>query len=251
MPVETPSSSSPKAAMCGEPSYVWRAGQERRLRMIRDATPDLASSQVLEVGCGLGLYVERLRRHAPAVFGLEYDFARAAEAAARFPPATVACGAGECLPFPDDAFGMVLSNEVIEHVQDDRSTMAEMVRVLRPGGRLVVFCPNRWYPVETHGIYWHGRYHFGNVPLVNYLPDPWRNRLAPHVRAYTRRGLVALLRGLPVRIVTQRRIFGGYDNIIARLGSAGRVVRAMMYAAERTPLSVLGLSHLLVAEKTG
>jgi len=52
-----------------------------------------------------------------------------------------------------------------------------------------------------------------------------------------------------VRIVRYTRIFGGYDNIIARAGAAGRLLRAALYALEKTPLRVLGLSHLLVVEK--
>ena len=51
----------------------------------------------------------------------------------------------------------------------------------RPGGRLVLFCPNRGWPFEQHGIYWRGHYRFGNIPLVNYLPRVWRDQLAPHI----------------------------------------------------------------------
>ena len=244
---------SDKAALRGEPSYVWRAGQARRLAMIRAAAPRLARkdppARVLENGCGLGLYIGALRADTPAVFGLEYDFERASQAGRRYPPSLVVCAAGERLPFPAGSFDVILSNEVIEHVQDDRAAVGEMVRALRPGGRLVLFCPNRWYPVETHGIYWCGRYHFGNIPLVNYLPSALRNRLAPHVRAYTGHGLRRLFAGLPVRIVTHTRIFGGYDNLVARLGPLGRLIRAIMQGVERTPLNVLGLSHFLVAEK--
>lgn len=247
-----PNMPSDKAALRGEPSYVWRMGQERRLQMIRRAVPPMASAaRVLEDGCGVGIYLAPLRRafNTPWVYGLEYDFARAAEAGQRHAPAQVVCGAGERLPYPPNTFDVILSNEVIEHVQDDRQALVEMARVLKPGGRLILFCPNRWYFVETHGIYWRGRYHFGNIPLVNYLPDIWRNRLAPHVRAYTAHGLRRLLAGLPLQIVAQTRIFGGYDNLTARLGPLGRLIRAGLYAAEKTPLNVAGLSHLLVAEK--
>ena len=242
---------SAKAAERGEPSYVWRAGQDRRLAMIRAASPGLARARVLDDGCGIGTYVAHLRPLAAEVWGLEYELERILEAAQRLgSPQRLVCGAGEDLPFPDASFDLVLSNEVIEHVQDDVRACAEMVRVLRRGGRAVIFCPNRWYPVEQHGVYWRGTYRFGNIPLVNYLPDPLRDRLAPHVRTYTRGRLLRLFDGLPVQIVLHRRIFGGYDNLVARFGGAGRVLRRTVQGAEATPLRVLGLSHLLVVERT-
>ena len=122
---------------------------------------------------------------------------------------------------------MVFSHEVIEHVDDDRQAAREMVRVLAPGGRIVIFCPNRLYPFETHGHFWRGKYHFGNTPLINYLPNPLRNRLAPHVRAYTGSSLRNLFAGLPVRVVHHQVIYPGFDNVVARRPGA----RAL--AAER------------------
>jgi SAM-dependent methyltransferase len=138
---------------------------------------------------------------------------------------------------------------VIEHVDDDRVAVAEMVRVLGPGGRLVLFCPNRLYPFETHGHYWRGRYHFGNTPLINYLPDRLRDRLAPHVRAYTTGDLRALLAGLPVSIILHTQIYPGYDKVVARYPALGRWMRWATYSLEHTPLRAFGLSHFLVAEK--
>lgn len=237
------------AALRGEPSYVWRSGQERRLNMIT-AWVNLKNARVLDNGCGVGSYaIEFKRRFTPHVEANDFEADRVAEAQAEIPHALVA--AGEFLPYKTDLFDMVFSNEVIEHVQDDRAAAAEMVRVTKPGGRIVIFCPNRWYPFETHGHYWGGKYHFGNTPLINYLPDVLRNRLAPHVRAYTGHGLRRLFEGQPVRVVTHTRIFGGYDNIVRRSPVLGKIVRAVLYFFENTPLRVLGLSHFLVLEKTG
>ena len=73
--------------------------------------------------------------------------------------------------------------------------------------------------------------------------------LAPHVRTYTSRRLLELLDGLPVEVVEHRRIYGGYDNLVARLGTAGRALRAAVQGAEGSPLQVLGLSHLLVVQR--
>lgn len=231
----------------GAPSYVWRAGQERRLAMIRRWAGLSGESRVLVDGCGLGAYAAHLLEDTPHVYAFDIEPERAAVTHERVPNTHVA--AAEAVPYAGGAFDLVLSHEVVEHVADDRAALAEMVRVLRPGGRAVIFCPNRWYPFETHGHYWRGVYHFGNTPLINYLPNSLRDRLAPHVRAYTRRGLRRLLDGLPVRIVHHTRIMGAYDNVIARAPGFGRALRTVLYLAERTPFRVLGLSHLLVIEK--
>ncbi len=236
-----------KAALRGEPSYVWRAGQERRLEMILAAAGERARGRVLEDGCGVGQYAARLSQSGGQVIGLEYDFERAGEARGRIP--RVVNAAGEGLPFPDGSFDLILSHEVLEHVADDRQAVEEMSRVLRPGGRAAIFAPNRGYPFETHGVYWRGRYHFGNIPLVNYLPRRFRDRLAPHVRVYSSGDLERLFAGLPLRLVEKTVIFGAYDNIIARYPRAGRMLRAALQWLEKTPLRGLGLSHFWVVEK--
>jgi SAM-dependent methyltransferase len=203
--------------------------------------------RVLDVGCGLGLYTYAFRRETPYVFGVEIEHERAVGARER--ATGVAQATGAKLPFSDATFDVVFSHEVLEHVADDRMCVEEMVRVARPGGRVVVFVPNRLYAFETHGVFWCGRYRFGNVPLVNWLPARLRDRLAPHVRAYTSRDLHRLFEGLSVRIIHHTQIYPGYDNVVARAPAVGRLMRTVTYALERTPLRVFGLSHLLVLEK--
>lgn len=235
-----------KAATRGHPSYVWRAGQERRFQMVR-RWAELADRDILDVGCGVGMYTDAFLRETAHVFGVELEHERALEARER--AAGVVQAAGERLPFPDASFDVVFSHEVLEHVDDDRACAAEMVRVARAGGRVVVFVPNRLYPFETHGIFWRGRYRFGNAPLVNWLPAPVRDRLAPHVRAYTSGDLRRLFQGLPTRLVHHTQIYPGYDNVVARAPALGALLRRGTYVLERTPLAVFGLSHFLVVEK--
>ncbi|MGH2621986.1 MAG: class I SAM-dependent methyltransferase, partial [Anaerolineales bacterium] len=134
--------------------------------MIHEAAAGRERGRVLDDGCGVGLYLERLEPAAVRSIGLELDRDRAIVAARRHP--AIVRAVGERLPFPEDAFDLVLSHEVIEHVADDAAAIGEIVRVLRrpspaaPGGRLVLFVPNRGYPFETHGVFWRGRYRFGN-----------------------------------------------------------------------------------------
>lgn len=239
---------SPQAALRGEPSYVWRDGQQRRLEMIQKAAGNRLQGVILEDGCGVGQYLQRLSGQSGLIVGLEVEHPRCVDA--HRSSAQVVCGAGEQLPFAKDRFDLILSHEVLEHVSDDRCSIGEIIRVLKPGGRLVLFVPNRGYPFETHGIYRHGRYCFGNKLFVNWLPRKWRNRLAPHVRVYSGRDLSKLFAELPVKLIERRVVFGGYDNIIARRPRLGKILRACLQWLEKTPLKVFGLSHFWVVEKT-
>ncbi|MFW5713700.1 MAG: class I SAM-dependent methyltransferase [Brevefilum sp.] len=236
-----------KAALRGEPSYVWRAGQRRRLEMILDAAGERFSGRALVNGCGVGMYLYHLSQKMDNVAGLDIEFERLQIAKTRNEKLVNA--AGEALPFPAKTFDLVLSHEVLEHVEDDRKTIEEVVRTLKPGGRLVLFCPNRGYPFETHGFYWRGQYHFGNIPMINYLPRPWRDRLAHHVNVYTRHDLMKIFEGLPVKFIERTTIFGAYDNIIARWPTLGKLLRGFLQWLEKTPLRRLGLSHFWVVEK--
>jgi SAM-dependent methyltransferase len=239
---------SSEAAELGHPSYVWRAGQERRLALVRRWAP-LEGARVLDIGCGVGMYTGQFRQYTPHVTGVELDLPVAVQARSRAP--LIALAPAEALPFAGASFDVVFSHEVIEHVADDHRAAAEMVRVCTPGGRIVLYCPNRLYPFETHGHYWRGRYHFGNTPLINWLPDSLRNRLAPHVRVYTSSALRRLFIGQPVSLIHHSIVYPGFDNVVASRPAAGRVLRRFLYALERTPLQAFGISHFLVLEKSG
>ena len=237
-----------KAALRGEPSHVWRFGQHRRLDMIVNALP-IDTRRILVDGCGVGMYVRHLDELGYNAIGLDIDYERVGEGT-RAGLDQLHVAAGEYLPYPSGTFDAVLSHEVIEHVNNDRFAAREMLRVLRPGGRIILFCPNRLYPFETHGHYWRGQYHFGNTPLINYLPNPLRDKFAPHVRAYTSRGIRQLFDDPRTRVITHTQIYPGYDNIVARRPKLGKVLRTITYTFERTPLRLFGLSHFLVIEKT-
>ena len=239
---------SDRTALRGNPSFVWRAGQERRLQMILDWTPK-PLRRALVNGCGVGLYLRALQNSVPEVHGMDIEGEHLRAAARNLPDAPLNLSQGEQLPYPDGSFDLILSHEVLEHVEDDRRAASEIARVLRVGGRAAIFVPNRLYPFETHGHYWQGVYRFGNTPLINYLPTSMRNQLAPHVRAYTHRSLLDLFVGLPILVRRHTQIFPGYDGIIARQPAIGRVLRAFTYALEQTPLTSFGISHFLVLEK--
>jgi len=71
-------------------------------------------------------------------------------------------GAGEYLPFADASFDLVIAWDVVEHVQNPALLLAELARVLRPGGRVLLTVINRFAFRDPH-------YH---LPLLNWLPRP-------------------------------------------------------------------------------
>ena len=240
---EAPTTPSREQVALGTPSFVWRAGQDRRLELIRRYVR-LEGARVLDVGCGIGTYVRKLGEFAERAYGIDIDPARVHEST----NGGVAIAASEQLPFASGALDVVLLNEVIEHVEHESETLREACRVVRPGGHVVIYAPNRLYPFETHGVYIGKRYFFGNVPFVNYLPDSLRRRLVPHARAYTSRGLHRLIAGLPAKLVVHTQIYPGFDQIGARRARLGAVLRAVFHRLERTPLRVFGLSHFVVLQ---
>jgi 2-polyprenyl-3-methyl-5-hydroxy-6-metoxy-1,4-benzoquinol methylase len=97
---------SERAAARGEPSYVWRSGQERRLSMIGQWAR-LKDAVVLEAGCGVGAYSSQIRRrYSPYVEAFDLEFERVQVAQQDTPHALVA--AAECLPYRSDLFDTVI-----------------------------------------------------------------------------------------------------------------------------------------------
>jgi SAM-dependent methyltransferase len=143
---------------------------------------------------------------------------------------------------------VILLHEVLEHVDSDLETLREARRLLAPGGVVVIFCPNRLYPFETHGIFVGKRYVFGNIPFVNYLPNAIRDRLVPHARTYTKWQLRRIYRKAGLRARLHSFVYPGFDHIAAGHGIVGKSLRWGLYPLENTPLRNFGLSHFVVLE---
>ncbi|MQA86524.1 MAG: methyltransferase domain-containing protein [Streptosporangiales bacterium] len=112
--------------------------------------------RVLDLGCGAGRHAFEVYRRGAHVVALDYDESAlrdvagmlgAMRLAGEVPGGAAAAavrGDATALPFPDDAFDGVIAAEILEHLPDDEGAMAELVRVLRPGGLAAVTVPRRW-----------------------------------------------------------------------------------------------------------
>jgi ubiquinone/menaquinone biosynthesis C-methylase UbiE len=155
--------------------------------------------RLLDFGCGNGANTILFAPDFGSVVGVDVEPARVEEARASaasrgVPNVEYSVYDGERLPFPDGSFDCVVSFEVIEHTRDDRAALAEIARVLKPGGLFCGSVPNKYYLMETHGfnLPFADRIPYSRVPLMNLLPRWFYDRYG-NANIYTRRRFCAML----------------------------------------------------------
>ena len=119
-----------------EESHWWFVGMRDLYRRQIEGLGATGNWNVLDVGCGTGGNLELLERFG-RTWGVDYSLAAAAFTRSRG-RTRVAVGAATALPLPDGSFDLVTALGVIEHVEDAGRMLAEMLRVTRPGGHLLL-----------------------------------------------------------------------------------------------------------------
>jgi SAM-dependent methyltransferase len=119
--------------------HWWYRGRRRVLRAQLDRLPLAPGARLLDAGCGSGRTLDELVRYG-RVSGIDLS-PQAVAAAQRRGHQDVRVGRVEQLPFADGTFDVVTCLDVIEHTPDDRASLAELRRVVRPGGLLLVTVP--------------------------------------------------------------------------------------------------------------
>lgn len=147
-----------------EDEYWWFVSRRRlALELLAENAP---SGPVLDVGCGTGALLEELQKTRDAD-GLDFsplalDFARSRSLTGLFQ------GDAQCLPFATASYQAVVSLDTLEHVPDDKAAAAEMFRVLRPGGVVILNVPAfmwLWGPHDA-ALHHYRRYTSGQLREV-------------------------------------------------------------------------------------
>ena len=135
---------------------------------------------ILDAGCGPGGNGAWLAQHG-AVVGVDVSPDALAFVRARRPEVRPVRASLTALPFPDDAFDIVLGITVLYTVDDDERAFTEMARVLRPGGAVLVLEPAFEALRREHDLTVHGRRRYRRAELSEYAR---RNGLAVRRATY-------------------------------------------------------------------
>ena len=127
-------------------------------------------SYILDVGCGVGDLLSEVRRHRPkaSFFGLDFSQKAVEAASASFPDGCFLHHVIEqSLPYPSGSFDVVLCTDVLEHLERPKLIAAELVRICRPGGMVVIVVPDGDVD-QFLGHYW-----FWNKDSLSLLLTEW------------------------------------------------------------------------------
>lgn len=230
-----------------------RPGQfllERRRRLVTSLLPD-PCELLLDFGCGNGaqtlLFADRCHRLVGVDISEDFlaEFRESAAVAGLAGRVESLVTGGGPIPLRSGAADAVTSFTVLEHVPDEGAALAEMRRVLRPGGRLVVTVPNRWWIFETHGadlplLPWN------RVPLVSWWPRALHDRWA-RARIYRRRDIVGLVEKAGFRVVHADRLTAPMDMLPG--AALRRLARRTLFGPDRTSVPFLATEILVAAER--
>jgi SAM-dependent methyltransferase len=133
--------------------YEYRRPRVRTAPWALDLAPMRGDERVLDVGCGNGLYLAELERraHEGDVFGIDLSAGMLAAARARS-PGPLLVGDAQALPFGTNTFDRVLAMHMLYHVPDRALAVAEMARVLRPGGAALVVTNSQHHLEELNAL---------------------------------------------------------------------------------------------------
>jgi SAM-dependent methyltransferase len=155
---------------------------------------------LLDVGCGDGHFAAAcLPRDAggtAADVGLDPAPGAAAEAARTGAYGQVLVGSAARIPFPDGRFAAVVSNCVLEHIPPLDAALAEIARVLRPGGKLVITVPSERF---ADSLFWPRLLRRAGLERPAQAYGRWFNRISRHFHTYSRDEWLRRLRAVGLR----------------------------------------------------
>lgn len=231
---------------------------KRRLDFILNNLKISQGSHVLDVGSGLGIYMNYLSQLYPNANFIGVDISQEYTAQAR----KLVSGknvdfivmSAENLAFKANMFQVVLMIEVLEHISNPKKAITEVLRVLVPGGKLVITAPNKFFPFETHGFRT-GTVNWGTkglgFPLLPYLPEALRRYIA-NAKVYTPRTFTKILVESGFQINTIDFLGPNFDQLriyFPKIEKMSDLIERLIIKMERLPIKNIFPTIIICAEK--
>lgn len=124
---------------------------QRRLEIVYDELlpENITGKTLVDIGAGTGWFSSRAHQREAEVYSLDIGLELLVEVRKKVKTREIA-GNTMDLPFRDGSFEIVISSEVIEHTDGPEKAVYEMARILKPGGIMIVTCPNRIWLWAVH-----------------------------------------------------------------------------------------------------
>ena len=205
------------------------AVSDHNVEPLLEAAAITAGDRVLDVGCGPGNLAAAAAGRGASVVGADLSPVMVALAQSRHPNLEFHQADAERLPFSDDTFDAVLANLLIPHLPRPEVGLAELVRVLKPGGRLAASMWDRPERSRLLGVIWEAIVEVGAPPPRAIPAGP------PPFRYSDEDELEGLLRAVGLQEITQRQVSFSHP-----VGSPEEVWRGWTEGSVRTASSING-----------
>ncbi len=236
----------------GVPADAGQLILHRRAALVRSVIQQ-PGGHLLDFGCGNGAQTLLLASEFSRTTGVDINedflkgFVEAAEAMPKSTDIRVLATGGRPVDLPDASVDVATSFTVLEHVADEMVILKDLHRLLKPGGKLILSVPNRWWIFETHGadlplLPWN------RVPFFSWWPKALHDRWA-RARIYTRSDIIALAEAADFQVDEVFQMTAPMDMI--PWPAVRNLARQLVFRGDRTASPFLATEIFLVASKAG
>ncbi len=233
----------------GKPAEYDQEIVRRRYRLTNTRI-SFENKRILDFGCGNGAQTSQFANLNCTIDALDVDYKKIAVlnkyiSSNHITNITSHLYDGRRIPFPSSYFDVVLSYEVLEHVEDESLALREIYRTLKDDGEFIISVPNKGWVFETHGAHlpllpWH------RVPFFSWLPYSIHDRFAK-ARIYRKRDIVRLLSDHSFIVNSADYITAPLDAV--KIKRLKELLRRIIFRYDITNFSILSTAILIHCRK--